>query len=1021
MRRLLSMAVLAACVACSKVDGADPDGGTTLPDASSEPDAGNTPDAGDAPDGGDAPDAGEVETHETIGPAGGRLSFPGGSLEIPAGALATEVRLTATTGGESAPNGYLAYSPVVRFEPDGTVFTKPVTLSLAFEGDARLASLFWSKAGATGFERLGGTATSGTLTATIEHFSAGFVGNGVDYLDPPDRSCVKTRLVEGRSMSPSAVALFFTVDDCQGRPITGLTCASYPGTCDFGLKEDGARLSSEAAATILPAKGLQAFASLVLDLSGSTRPALPQLIEGAKAFVRKLLVDGRLPVQLSIQLFAGEATSREWQAPTLDATLLLSRLDALTNYHATDEASTNLNGAVIDALTRSKQAQDAFRQRNYGGAFTTGYVVLFTDGADTAGLKTASDALAAEGQSHDAVFAVALNGDDYDASAQSALEALAPEGVFTAEDSTSLDLAFARLANRIAGQMSRTYLLGYCSPKRAGNHSVAVEVGSAQHQATASYDFTASGFGPGCSAATFESACTGKECGGLGCGACDDRTASCDSTSFQCVDFCQASGRCEGSFTNPRGYAQSCGSSPEWYACNGTCRDLTRDNANCGACGEQCPGGTSCVEGECTCPDGLDLCGTTCRDLARDRFNCGTCGNTCPSNAIQGCIDGECSCGAFTICGNRCADTVTDEANCGTCGHTCGTGEVCLSGECTCEGTYCGGVCKNTLTDANNCGSCGTVCPTGCNRGVCMPTTVVTGLKTISGLAVAGGFVWYTENARIAGTPPVIDYTQGSVSKAALAGGSPTVVAAAEENASFAASDGTSVAWTRVVGSSTPSRVVEIRTIGTGGTATTLAAMPAGSNNALLTVDAGVVFAWNENGIYSVPVTGGVRTTIVEGSIRTIAVDATHVYWADYASDQFRFRRVARSGGAPETIATGITAPSAMFVAGGVVYWFSYDSTSSSTYYRMPVTGGSPTELRSFTGNVLRAVRDGATLYMVLRSPDGYVKMPLDGSSAPAGFLPPATPLYITTSGSEVVYSTSGTTFGTYAINRAPK
>jgi hypothetical protein len=40
------------------------------------------------------------------------------------------------------------------------------------------------------------------------------------------------------------------------------------------------------------------------------------------------------------------------------------------------------------------------------------------------------------------------------------------------------------------------------------------------------------------------------------------------------------------------GNGQNCGDA-------GTCIDTNRDNANCGACGNACQGGTSCKGGQC--------------------------------------------------------------------------------------------------------------------------------------------------------------------------------------------------------------------------------------------------------------------------------------------------------------------------------------------------------------------------------------------------------------------------------------
>jgi|GEM_PF-867020 len=109
-----------------------------------------------------------------VGPEGGAVVLDDLTLEIPAGALdgATVIRITALEG---APGGYAVYSPVYSFEPEGQIFKKPARLSMPFDGDAVFATMFWSKQGEPGFERLDTTNSDGIATAFVSHFSNGFV------------------------------------------------------------------------------------------------------------------------------------------------------------------------------------------------------------------------------------------------------------------------------------------------------------------------------------------------------------------------------------------------------------------------------------------------------------------------------------------------------------------------------------------------------------------------------------------------------------------------------------------------------------------------------------------------------------------------------------------------------------------------------------------------------------------------------------------------------------------------------
>jgi hypothetical protein len=527
----------------------------------------------------------------------------GVTLDIPAGALTACKSITLTVGGD-VPTDYTAFSPLVTIAPSTLTLAAPATLSVPFTGTTAAARLFWSYAGSLGWERRSDAATGSIMDAQITRLGNGFVADGVDYIDTPDRSCVKTRLIEGRttaagSPSPATVAVFFTVDDCQGRPVTGLSCTTYPSLCDFVLKENGTSLSYEASAVILPRTNAEVFMTLLIDMSSSTSASLPEVIAGAKAFVRKLQVDLGLRVQIAIKLFAGEATLTEWQPHTLDTARLEARLDTLGTFTPADPSSTNLYGALILALEQQTAAEVSFKARNYGGAFTPGYVVVFTDGNDTAARSTKAQVLTAETSAGDDVVGVALKSVDLDLAA---LQAIAPNGVLMATTPAGLLQEFEALAtSRIKGQIERTYLLGYCSPLRAGTaNTVAVEVAGATNQATASYKFNATTFGAGCSITTIQNQCAGLTCGGLGCGACDDRIEACDQATSQCVDHCELAGACGGAAITPLGYSLTCADAPPTRVDCGelACTDLTSDPLHCGDCATVCGSGV-CVAGSC--------------------------------------------------------------------------------------------------------------------------------------------------------------------------------------------------------------------------------------------------------------------------------------------------------------------------------------------------------------------------------------------------------------------------------------
>lgn len=115
-------------------------------------------------------------------------------------------------------------------------------------------------------------------------------------------------------------------------------------------------------------------------------------------------------------------------------------------------------------------------------------------------------------------------------------------------------------------------------------------------------------------------------------------------------------------------YPKPCCASTE-SCCIGKCVNTTSDSKNCGACGNVCKSGTSCIDGACEkpCPPGRKRCGDSCVDFTYDALNCGACGVTCKTG----------------IC---CA---------GTCGTDCHNGACCPEGNPYCDTPIGGRCCDN--------------------------------------------------------------------------------------------------------------------------------------------------------------------------------------------------------------------------------------------------------------------------------------------------------------------------------------
>jgi hypothetical protein len=123
-----------------------------------------------------APAPGSGAVTKTVGPEGGTIVVEGATVTIPEGALAASTSITISVSEAGPPAEFVALSRLFKCEPSGTDFAKPVTMQMPFTDDGRPSSLFWTSGADPSFRDLGGQASNGMMTATILHFSAGFVG-----------------------------------------------------------------------------------------------------------------------------------------------------------------------------------------------------------------------------------------------------------------------------------------------------------------------------------------------------------------------------------------------------------------------------------------------------------------------------------------------------------------------------------------------------------------------------------------------------------------------------------------------------------------------------------------------------------------------------------------------------------------------------------------------------------------------------------------------------------------------------
>jgi hypothetical protein len=153
-------------------------------------------------------------------------------------------------------------------------------------------------------------------------------------------------------------------------------------------------------------------------------------------------------------------------------------------------------------------------------------------------------------------------------------------------------------------------------------------------------------------------------------------------------------------------------------------------------CGRNCCPNVSfaCSKGKCACPPGTTLCNGNCADLQSDPNNCGSCGNTCPSG--QQCRNGDCLdfCPAGDVYCCQCSYVAPDNPNV-ILASLCQSSTTCNSFDCSefCQantppGMVQGGQgvgCHNQTTNPGQtvvCGPFPSVTGTICHNLPCSPT-----------------------------------------------------------------------------------------------------------------------------------------------------------------------------------------------------------------------------------------------------------------------------------------------------------
>ena len=300
---------------------------------------------------------------------------------------------------------------------------------------------------------------------------------------PADDSCVRFT-PHGWNCHPTRECdSLFSTETCDTRiPILGVEAES------FVLTENQSPIpEAESHLQILPrCVGYDFLNILLIDGSGSMLQdgAVQNVVSGAKFFANQVVADEQ---PLAIYIFDGNPEAELLVDFTTDKSTF-GALESLKTRVSTD-TSTNLNGSIADALALLDQ-----RFKDSTALHFEGTVTVLTDGEDQASRVSTDGILQAMEATEHSVYAIGLGGGiNVDT-----LSEIGKDGFFQLADLSTISEPFGAIASTLIAASQNYYVIGYCSPKRAGVHGIQLRVDG--YTGVLNAEFDASKFEGGCDA-----------------------------------------------------------------------------------------------------------------------------------------------------------------------------------------------------------------------------------------------------------------------------------------------------------------------------------------------------------------------------------------------------------------------------------------------------------------------------------------------------------------------------------------
>jgi len=257
---------------------------------------------------------------------------------------------------------------------------------------------------------------------------------------------------------PGNVAVYFTVDDKDGRPIPDLSAAA------FQVYEDGKLVPDKRAKRALLDPRVAMFQStlVLVDIGGPIADSeeMPVLVSAVARLAERL---SRLQ-EVAVSAFDGG----DQLIPVLsyESNDVRGPMDRLRMVRPRSRAS-NVNGAILEGLKVLKQ-----RRAAAPAPHTFSNLVVFTDRGDLAHKATAADVSNAVRKAEVNLYVIGVG----ERVKKDELAELASVGAVISPEPKDLVRAFADVGKRMDATSANHYVLSYCSPKRHGKHTLELEV-----------------------------------------------------------------------------------------------------------------------------------------------------------------------------------------------------------------------------------------------------------------------------------------------------------------------------------------------------------------------------------------------------------------------------------------------------------------------------------------------------------------------------------------------------------------